>query len=287
MFFVYFYIVGIMWITLILAHTLRLGYAARARGQPIRATLVAIFVFHPTAAVVSAVSLLLLPLNIVWRCFVNSPKPLGVPDEEVDEASDMLQLIIKKSERLKFTVDVRATESLYDLKCKVIEMYGDDKLEPTDINILLDDSVLVRDEYPLQEYELSSGIELQMSITVRAEPPEPLCNPTALECLQYVGLALLICICCPFAACYAARRLYRYRKRLEENAEDIAYGKEKRRMDDLEMSVSYTMTPGIAEDTDATRLSDKVVKRQQASNAINYIKALLRNVRVISCQGLL
>lgn len=58
-------------------------------------------------------------------------------------------------------------------------------------------------------------------------------------------LAILV-----LAMVYVIRRLYRYRLKLKQNEEDIGFGKEKRRMDQLEQAVTYTMNPlmGTLED---------------------------------------
>jgi len=69
------------------------------------------------------------------------------------------------------------------------------------------------------------------------------------------GLALLIAIICIIilALIYSIVRLRRYKKKLEENAEDIEAGKEKHMLDILDRTVEYKMNPmlGSLEDMKA------------------------------------
>lgn len=65
------------------------------------------------------------------------------------------------------------------------------------------------------------------------------------EGLPLYGLILLITLLVILVALmvYVIRRLYRYRLKLKEHEEDIAFGQEKRAMDKLEESVLYVMNP--------------------------------------------
>ena len=62
------------------------------------------------------------------------------------------------------------------------------------------------------------------------------------------------------AMVYVIRRLYRYRIKLKENEEDIAFGREKREMDKLDATVTYTMNPLMG---DLNEMQLKLEKNQK------------------------
>ena len=91
-------------------------------------------------------------------------------------------------------------------------------------------------------------------------------------------LAILV-----LAMVYVIRRLYRYRLKLKQNEEDIGYGKEKRRMDQLEIAVTYTMNPlmGTLEDMEAKLAANQKILQdlRKGDTMVENIDAMVADLK--------
>ena len=219
MFFTYCYIFLVLWFALVYAHSLRIGYVSQFGNKTVKAALVAICCFYPSALVVCVVFVALLPLNSVLALFTKRTYSLEVPPHEKDE-SGALQLVIEESERVKFSVEANMDDSLYDLKLTVIEGLGRMQLEPTDIFLVYQEEMLLNDSLRLEEYKIESGSSLQLLTASKSEQEDRIlekicerfraCRDKIAECCRYLGVCcclVLSRICCCICS-YRAKRLY-------------------------------------------------------------------------------
>lgn len=280
MVFAYSFVFFSLWFALAYAHSLRVGYVAKAQARAVQATLLAICCFYPYALVLCALFLALLPLNTFLAVVSTRSYSLEVPPTQKDD-SEALQLVIEVTALSKFTVEANLQDSLYDLKLALLVSLGDEDLGPNDIYLELNEEVLLNDSYTLKEYKVESGSTLKLFSVSEEVKEEPMC-PKLCEWLSacceavtdWVREVRECCCLCLLALCrYPCRRLARRERQLEEVAHVYRHAK------------SFRDTRGVR----AGKLGDAELQsgpihepKRRRTKAVNYVKDALRNVSFAS-----
>lgn len=300
MFFAYPFIFFSLWLALLYAHTVRIGYVSKSQRRTFQATILAIICFYPAAMVVSLTFFAVLPLNIVLAPFSSRSYSIPVPPRDV-EKSDLVQLVIEESSTLKFTVDMHTADSLYDLKLAILEALGFAKLETTDIYLTYEERLLINDSYTLKEYKIETGATIGLSKKSQDKPKIQLCDKLlelSRKCCKVVSEWLvdacttcyecwddccsLICPCCKPLIEEEELRLNRqiiieHRMMADRMARDsysrqlAAYGREPEK-------APAKSAPRVKHVLEEESYDEEAAKAGTRIKAISYIRDALRNV---------